>query len=95
MKQRKEIRDGPSDEYVEQHGEEDDGHGGGDGDQDHLAALAGDGEGCWRARGDGWQVRVREFVCVYILHLFVTLIKWPNTLRQTSARRASCSKWLW
>lgn len=42
--------DGPSDQDVEQHGEEDDGHGGGDGDQDHLAALAGDGEGCWRAQ---------------------------------------------
>lgn len=50
--------DGPSDEDVEQHGEEDDGHGGGDGDQDHLAALAGDGEGCWRAQTDGWRAEL-------------------------------------
>lgn len=40
---------GPSNQHVEQHSEEDDGHSGGDGDQDHLAALAGYGEGCWRA----------------------------------------------
>lgn len=50
---KKEV-DVPSDQDVEQHGEEDDGHGGGDGDQDHLAALAGDGEGCWRAHRDQW-----------------------------------------
>lgn len=37
--------DRPSNQHVEQHSEEDDGHGGGDGNQDHLAALAGDGEG--------------------------------------------------
>lgn len=40
--------DRPANQHVEQHREQDDGHGGGDGDQNNLAALTGDGEGRWR-----------------------------------------------
>lgn len=64
--------DGPSDEDVEQHGEEDDGHGGGDGDQDHLAALAGDGEGCWRAQTDGWRAELVSWF-VFVLRFCLCL----------------------
>lgn len=42
----------PANQDVEQHGKEDDGHGGGNGDQHHLAALTGDGEGCWRTESN-------------------------------------------
>lgn len=60
----------PSDQDVEQHGEEDDGHGGGDGDQDHLAALAGDGEGCWRAQRDQRRELVSESIsCLFFSSL--------------------------
>lgn len=41
--------DRPANQDVEQHREEDDGHGRGYGDQNNLAVLAGDGEGCWKA----------------------------------------------
>lgn len=38
--------DRPANQDVEQHRQENDGHGRGYGDQDNLAVLAGDGEGC-------------------------------------------------
>lgn len=41
--------DRPANQDIEQHREEDDGHGRGYGDQNNLAVLAGDGEGCWKA----------------------------------------------
>lgn len=40
--------DRPANQDVQQHREQDDGHGGGYGDQDNLAVLTGDGEGCWK-----------------------------------------------
>lgn len=46
------LVDRPANQDVEQHSEEDDGHGGGDGDQNNLAALAGDGEGCWKTESN-------------------------------------------
>lgn len=36
----------PANQHVEQHSEEDDGHRGGNGNQNYLAAFTGDGERC-------------------------------------------------
>lgn len=72
--------DRPSNQDVEQHREEDDGHSGGDGDEDHLAALAGDGEGC--CKGQKQQVNS-------------ILIGKPITLCHTSAQYISCDKLFW
>lgn len=73
--------DRPSNQDVEQHREEDDGHGGGDGDEDHLAALAGDGEGCWKGQKQQVKSDVNSF-----------LIRKPITLRHTSVQYISGDK---
>lgn len=46
------LLDWPANQDIEQHSEENDGDRWGDGDQDDLTALAGDGEGCWNAKNN-------------------------------------------
>lgn len=78
------LVDWPSNQDVEQHREEDDGHSGGDGDEDHLAALAGDGEGCWKGQKQQVESGVNSF-----------LKRTPITLRHTSAQYISFDKLFW